>query len=185
MKRLKERKTKQLLAKTLAFSMLLTQMSGSLGNISVYADGLDTEESADVTVSSNGKKVSLEISSAELTAAVETALHEGKLTDLEELRAVSGNLRTEEAWRELLSEGTLYTVPVLSEETQDALSADEVEVRFYVQKDSAKKAEKAQKELVLYGENTELSGLLAEFADTRMSSLDNALSLTMVWMRTM
>ncbi len=185
MKRFKEGKTKRLLAKTLAFSMLLTQMSGSLGNISVYADGLDTEESADVTVSSNGKKVSLEISSAELTAAVETALHEGKLTDLEELRAVSGNLRTEEAWRELLSEGTLYTVPVLSEETQDALSADEVEVRFYVQKDSAKKAEKAQKELVLYGENTELSGLLAEFADTRMSSLDNALSLTMVWMRTM
>ncbi len=174
MKRFKEGKTKRLLAKTLAFSMLLTQMSGSIGNISVYADGLDTEESADVTVSSNGKKVSLEISGAELTAAVETALHEGQLTDLEELRAVSGNLRTEEAWRELLSEGTLYTVPVLSEETQDALSADEVEVRFYVQKDSAKKAEKAQKELVLYGENTELSGLLAEFADTRMSSLDNA-----------
>ncbi len=174
MKRFKEGKTKRLLAKTLAFSMLLTQMSGSIGNISVYADGLDTEESADVTVSSNGKKVSLEISGAELTAAVETAIHEGQLTDLEELRAVSGNLRTEEAWRELLSEGTLYTVPVLSEETQDALSADEVEVRFYVQKDSAKKAEKAQKELVLYGENTELSGLLAEFADTRMSSLDNA-----------
>ncbi len=177
MKALKERKTKQLLAKALAFSMLLTRMSGSFSNISVYADELSmTEENAGVTVSGNGKKVTLNISGTELREAVETAIYENRLPDLAELRAVSGNRQTEEAWRELLSAGTVYSVPLLSEEIQSALSADEVELRFYVQKDTAEKTEKARKELLFYGENTELSGLLSEFADIRVSALDNAFS---------
>lgn len=161
-----ERKRRSFMAKTLAFSMLLTQLSGSMSTINVYADELQDEATEDVIVSGNGKKLSLDISGAALTEAAEQAIHEGQTADLSELRAVSGNLKTEAAWRELLSEGTLYTLPLLSEETEAALTADDVEVRFYVQKDEAKLVNKAQKELVLYGEDTGLSGLLAEFADT-------------------